>query len=341
MKRWIMYILTACVLLSVAAPAAFATETTEATQETTAQTQPATDPAATSGTCGEGLTWVLEGTTLTISGSGEMDDGAPWAAHKKKIERVVLTGGVTRIGAEAFSGYDRLESVDFGNALVEIGERAFYNCPDLTVIHLPATFRRFGSECFRECAGLKYVYCDGGMPRFNSSCLWTGNYVVVFYPTNNPWSAEYTQPLISSYGGKLGVMMGNYDPSVEGAQEAQRETEPETQPTETTVPVTVAPETEPVTVATEPETQPTETTVPETTVPETAVPETEPETRATEPPATEAQTQPPADEEEDVVERIGSKGWIGVVAVAALVTLLAVGVLIFRSVSRKGGRYTE
>ena len=51
------------------------------------------------------------------------------------------------------------------------------------------------------------------MPRFNDSCLWTGGYVSVFYPTNNPWPSEYTSTLISSYGGNLGITMGTFDPN--------------------------------------------------------------------------------------------------------------------------------
>jgi hypothetical protein len=61
--------------------------------------------AAESGTCGEGITWVYENGTLTISGSGEMADcsgGAPWAAHKDSITTVIIGDEITKIGAYAF-----------------------------------------------------------------------------------------------------------------------------------------------------------------------------------------------------------------------------------------------
>ena len=191
-NRWIMSLVLASLLLMLLAPAASA--------------------VTASGSCGEGLTWKLENYTLTVTGSGEMEDGCPWADYKTKIDHVVLEGGVTKVGKENFSGCDRLETVDFGDALVEIGDKAFYGCEDIEYIHLPATFRSFGAQSFRGCESLKYVYCDGGMPRFNDSCLWTGNYIAVFFPTNNPWPYEYTSTLISSYGGNLGIMMGNFDP---------------------------------------------------------------------------------------------------------------------------------
>ena len=131
MKRIFLLLLAVCMLASFALPA-FAEETEE-TREVVLDSK---ITAEKSGTCGENLTWTLEGNTLTVSGSGEMDDGSPWDAHRNKIKKVVLTDGVTSVGAKAFFEYDRLESVDFGDALVEIGEKAFAGCPDLTVIHL-------------------------------------------------------------------------------------------------------------------------------------------------------------------------------------------------------------
>ena len=334
-KRVLMLLLAACLMLNLLPSTAFAEEV-EGTAEAAA------DPNAKSGSCGEGLSWVLDGYTLTISGSGEMEDGAPWEAHKDHIEHVVLTGGVTKIGAEAFYGYDRIETVDFGDALVEIGAKAFYGCEDIDIIHLPKTFRIFGAEAFRGCTSLQKVYCDGGMPRFNDSCLWTGNYIAVFYPTNNPWSFEYTQPLVSSYGGNLGVMMGNYDAAAlqeEETEETEAVEEPaeeETKPAETTEATEVPTEAAVVVIATEPETVPV--TEPVTEPVKITVPETEEPTV----PATEAEETVEATEEtepETVVEKVGGDGWIGMVMIAAVITFLLSGAMIFRSLSHKGGRY--
>lgn len=340
-KRLILNFLIAVLLVAMLTPAAFALE----------------DVHIADGTCGEGISWSLDGYTLTITGSGEMEDGAPWEEHKDHIEHVVLTGGVTKVGAEAFYKYDRIETVDFGDALVEIGSKAFYGCEDIDYIHLPATFRTFGAQCFRDCTGLKYVYCDGPMPRFNDSCLWTGNYISVFYPTNNPWPWEYTSQLVQNFGGRLGIMMGNFDETAveenlsayettaaeeetEAAEETTEATEAPTEaPTEAvTEPVVAAvvtePVTEPTTVpTTEPETVPTETTVPETTA-ETTVPATEETVETTE---LELFTEPT--EEAEPVEKLKSNSWIGLVMIGGVLTFLISGAMIFRSVSHKGGRY--
>lgn len=340
-KRLFINILAAVLLITSLAPAAFALDGRHIAD----------------GTCGEGLSWSLDGYTLTITGSGEMEDGAPWADHKDHIEHVVLSGGVTKVGKDAFYKYDRIETVDFGDSLVEIGERAFYGCEDIDFIHLPSTFKKFGAESFRGCLSLKYVYCDGGMPRFGSSCLWSGGYISVFYPTNNPWPADSVNQLVHNFGGKLGIMMGNYDDSVV-AEFWEEDEEEETQAEETTeatqapaetVAETVAPviafvtepETEPTEVPTEPtepETEPTETTVPETEAP-TEAPTEEPTEAAEE---TTQELEFIQEEEktgETPAEQLESNSWIGIVLIIGVLTFLIAGALIFRIASRRNGRY--
>lgn len=341
MRRLIIHILVAVMLLGVLAPVAYANESVLDNRHIA------------DGSCGEGLTWSLDGYTLTITGEGEMDDGCPWIEHMDRIEHVVLDGAITKIGKEAFYKFDRLETVDFGDALVEIGTRAFSGCEDIEYIHLPASFRTFGAEAFRDCTSLQYVYCDGPMPRFNDSCLWTGNYIMVFYPSNIPWPSEYTSQLVNNFGGRLGISMGNFDESVvlqnlaeqeaeetEETQEATEETvEETTEVTEApTVPPTEAPTEAPTEVPTE---APTEApTVPPTEAP-TAAPTEAASVVATEPLETAPQTEEldlltQTEPVPEVEEKIESKSWIGLVMIAGVLTFLLAGAMIFRSVSRKG-----
>ena len=337
-KRIILNFLIAALLVAALAPVAYALENVNIA----------------SGTCGEGITWSLDGYTLTVSGSGEMEDGAPWADHKDHIEHVVLTGGITKVGKEAFYKYDRIETVDFGDALVEIGDKAFYGCEDIDYIHLPDTFRKFGAQSFRACESLKFVYCDGPMPRFSDSCLTTGNYISVFYPTNNPWPWEYTSQLVQNFGGRLGIMMGNFDESAvmenlaayeptEETEAAEETTEATEAPTEAiqaateaaTEPVVVAAVvTEPVTEATEAPTEaPVETTVPETTQETTAAVE-----ETAEPTELDLFTEP-TEAAEEPAKKLKSNSWIGLVMIGGVLTFLISGAMIFRSVSKRGGRY--
>ena len=256
MKRMTAVVLLMCLLLTALPVGVFATETAE---EDTAIREP--------GQCGEDLTWSYDSGTLTISGSGAMDDypdgDAPWLEYKDSIEKLVVTGSVTSIGACAFTDYDNLKDVEFGSAMHSIEYRAFYSCDGLTTFTLPATFRKFGEECFFGCSKLREIRCLGGMPSFKSSCLWDCP-VSVFYPTTNPWPAEYVTPLYQSYQGKLQIFMGD------GIEEAAvQPTQPETLPAQTEPAVTQPEETVPETTQAEtvPTTEATET-VPETTAAE-------------------------------------------------------------------------
>lgn len=288
MKRIFFLILTLCLLLG-AVPAVYAEETLPE-GETTAPELTATEPEDPT-QCGEDLHWAYENGVLTVSGSGAMDDmtdGAPWAEYKGEITKVVLTGGVTTVGAYAFQDCDKLETVDFGGSLREIDTMAFQDCDGLKEIHLPATFKRFGKACFQDCSALTTVHCAGGMPSFNANCLWNGNMVTVYCPANNVWPEQYVQELEANFGGRLEILAETgEDPfdfteatepeettkpeeTTEATTEATEEVTEET--VEETAAATEAPETEPVTeettaAATGETAELTEEPVPETTVP--------------------------------------------------------------------------
>lgn len=311
MKRLLSVAMLWCLLLSMLPMAALAAET-----ETTGAEAVAREP----GSCGDGLTWTYAGGTLTISGSGEMDDyitaAPPWADYKHDITRLVFTGGVTYVGAYAFTDYDELESVDFGTAMHTIGEQAFYSCDGLTSFTLPASFRCFGQECFMSCQNLEYIYCEGGMPSFRNSCLWDTN-VTVFYPPNNAWPADAVQQLLNSFQFRITIQPGTAPAQQTSAPVETQATEPPV--TEApTVPETTQAATVPSTQATEP----TEVTEEETTAPTTRPTEPEwlHETYASE----ETQT-----EKED--SRSLSMGvLVGVCIIAGILSLMLIGALVFR-----------
>lgn len=90
--------------------------------------------SATSGYFGDGLTWELAYSTLTIRGRGSMPDFSstsnlpPWNELKDKIEKVILEEGVYNIGSWAFAGCIWLASVEIPDTVVFIGDCAFYRC---------------------------------------------------------------------------------------------------------------------------------------------------------------------------------------------------------------------
>lgn len=219
-------------------------------------------------TCGDNLSWYLDGATLYISGSGDMYDfitGAPWADYKGTITQVILSDGVTSVGAYAFQDYDSLISVSFGNSLVSIGKDAFSGCDGLTSVTLPASFRKFGENCFRSCKNLTQIFCSGNFPRFDENCLWD-TYATIVYSASNPWSVSLIAQLESAFSNRIEFRSSDgtdpYTPTeaAEVTEAPTQETFWVTEPTEVTIatePATLPAATEPTAAATQP--VPTET----------------------------------------------------------------------------------
>lgn len=312
MKKWIAIILSLCLLVN-AVPAAMAAE----------ETQPETEPVIREpDQCGEDLYWSYEYGTLTISGTGAMDDfpeEAPWAAYSEIIETVLLSGSVTTVGANAFTDYDTLKRVEFGGSLQEIGTKAFKSCDGLTSVTLPRGFRRFGEESFMSCANLTEIHCNGGMPSFNLNCLWD-TYAKIYFPVNNPWPLVHIEQLESAFQGRIEFL-------------AEDGTDPYVPPVETESAATEPVETEPETIWTEPEeTEAVTEPVEESTVPVTEA-ETEPVVRTEEPTTlpTEMPTEMPAERPAEVPEKTAANGiWMGLFLITGTLSLVLLGALIFR-----------
>ena len=331
MKKLITMMLAICLALSLA-PMAFATETvTETTAPAETEATETTAPTREEDQCGEDLRWKFEDGTLTVSGTGEMDDyqetAAPWAEYKDEVEKLVLSG-VTYIGAEAFRDFDNLKEIDFGYHIKEIGYRAFYGCDGLEMLDLPMSFKIFGEESLRACKNLKDIHCDGGFPSFRLNCLWE-SYVTIYFPADRPWPVSLIQELEEAFHGRIEFIASDgTDPYV--PTEATEATE------ETTVPVTEAPTEMPTEAPTEAPTQPpVETTAP--VVEETqaeSLPATEPE-QETQPEVTEpAPSEPEKSEKSRDILKLAIVG----VSAALVITVAATLILIFRG-SGKRGRY--
>ena len=322
-KRLFLNILLFCLLLAAVAPAARATETA-ANEETTEEGTQA--PERGEDECGDDLRWVTEGSTLYIIGTGSMDDyasytDAPWYPYRNGITAIVIHGNVTAIGTSAFTDYDNLTSVDFGDALVSIGDKAFSSCDGLTSVTLPATFRSFGEESFMSCSKLTEFHFEGTMPRFNQNCLWN-TYATLYFPVNNPWPLEHIIQLETAFQGRIEFLASD-------GSDPYTPTEPE-ETEEATEPATTE-------AVTEPETQPV--TEPETTAPATE--ETLPTTEETA--ETTQETVETTEETVPETQAPEKKGGIsvGLVIVIVVLGILGAGTLIFGMKGNRRGKYSR
>ena len=141
-------------------------------------TWPAHAEPATSGTCGNNLTWRFDASTgtLTIEGSGKMYDfdwnAQPWYAHMDSIEQIAFPAGLTSIGDWAFGGCTALTTITFPDGLTSIGSCAFYDCAGLTSVTLPAGLTEIDSSAFEGCAGLTSVTLPAGLTSIGSDTFY-------------------------------------------------------------------------------------------------------------------------------------------------------------------------
>ena len=309
MKQLFSILIALCLMLPLTVPAAAA--------------ESEGDLAA--GTVGD-FTWSLSGNTLTITGTGAMEDfaeDAPWLPYASEIQKVVFTGGVTYVAANAFADYDTITEVDFGDAMYELGKRSFYSCDGLTRLDMPASFKVFGEDSLRACSRLTEIHCQGRFPSFRLNSLWD-TYAKIYFPADRPWSVELIQQLEEAFHGRIEFLASDgTDPYVPAAETEPVTEAPTTQATEATTEATSAPTEE----TTQETTQPvTEETLPPTTAPteaETTLPET---TVPTENPPAEAPSR-------------YSPVTLVLAAVVMVLCILCAGVLIIRS--HRGGKYLD
>lgn len=134
-------------------------------QASTDSTSDITPTIATSGECGKNATWKFNEKTgvLTISGSGAMynytlneDTGysdEPWVYYRKKVKRIVISKGITRIGNYNFYTMINVSSVSIPNTVKKIGNCTFYQLSSYTAtglktLNIPDSVTTIGTNAF-------------------------------------------------------------------------------------------------------------------------------------------------------------------------------------------------
>jgi hypothetical protein len=102
-----------------------------------------------SGKIRDNISWTLQDSVLTISGTGNLvfEEGRfgpvhPWPSLTSMIKKVVVEAGITGIYSMAFSSCNNLAVAELPDGLTTIGTMAFANCPNLYSAELPGSVVR-------------------------------------------------------------------------------------------------------------------------------------------------------------------------------------------------------
>lgn len=113
----------------------------------------------TSGSCGPSLTWsVSDNGTLTIAGSGAMDDfdmDPPWEDHSAEITTVRFSGNVAAMSENAFQRLVNLRSVAIPGTMQSVASDAFLYCSSLKRVVLGEGIQRIEGLSFMDCDSLE------------------------------------------------------------------------------------------------------------------------------------------------------------------------------------------
>ena len=134
---------------------------------------------------------------LEVIGSGYMpdyDSNQPWANFKTRITKVTVNEGIQSIGAQAFSGCTKLQSIIIPGSAAYIGKEAFANCVSLNDVKLYHDFGSNGTYPFTIGNDAFPV----GNAGFNIALEITGATAIPDYATADaqPWAN--LRPYISS-----------------------------------------------------------------------------------------------------------------------------------------------
>ena len=110
----------------------------------------------------ESVTAVLNGTTLTIRGTGVMmapysASDYPWYHAREGITKLVVESGVTTIGSYAFYGFSSLTEVSLPEGLTMICMEAFEAAVSLEKVTIPSSVSQVGDLAFNGCSALSEV----------------------------------------------------------------------------------------------------------------------------------------------------------------------------------------
>ena len=138
-----------------------------------------------SGQCGDNLYWQYTGTTLAITGTGNMWEDIPWRLFIDSITTVNIANGATSISESSFANCKKLNKLILPASIEEIGANAFSGCRMLYDIYCFATlppmadassFTNYNAYLYVPCEAQRYYKADMVFSKFlNTECISSDN----------------------------------------------------------------------------------------------------------------------------------------------------------------------
>ena len=142
------------------------------------------ESTATSGKCGDNLSWTLKNGVLTISGKGEMYDYSYGGNSRTNpfrgrtdIKSVVIKQGVTSISNFAFD-MQGFTSVTIPSSVKSIGIRAFYVCQNLKSVNIPSGVTSIGDDAFLNCYNLSNITIPSSVTSIGAHAFWSTKWLI-------------------------------------------------------------------------------------------------------------------------------------------------------------------
>ena len=123
------------------------------------------------GSYGPNIKWKYKDSKLSLSGKGNILklDCTPWELLIDSIKEIEIENGITKIPADAFSNYTKLNKITLPSSLEEIGTNAFANCRRLYEIYSYASipplaevssFTNYNATLYVPCEHKQYYQSD-------------------------------------------------------------------------------------------------------------------------------------------------------------------------------------
>lgn len=129
----------------------------------------------------EGQAPTVQDVILTFTGSGPMFDfqnadavDVPWYDYLSSATKVVISDGITSVGANSFNGFKKIKSVEFADSIEKIGKNAFAYCSNSAFrkLVIPASVKEICENAFIGAENLREVVLNDGLEKIGSSAFY-------------------------------------------------------------------------------------------------------------------------------------------------------------------------